>query len=155
MRNSLHSSVALLALSAMPLLGQTLGEITGRISDSTGAGVPAATITLTSIATNGVRTAVSTDAGDYTFPSVAPGIYNVKTEHPGFKTANVNNVEVQVQQTVRLDFPLQVGQVSESIEVSASATLLQAENASVGTVIENAGVRDCRSMGGPTWAWSH
>src|SRR5258707_125273 len=91
--------VAILALSAIPtLVGQTLGEITGRISDPTGAGVPGATVTLTSVATNAARTAVSTDAGDYTFPSVAPGIYNVKMEHPGFKAANTSRVEVQVQQ---------------------------------------------------------
>lgn len=136
-------SVALLALSAIPMLvGQTLGEITGRISDSTSAGVPGATITLTSVATNAVRSAVSTDAGDYTFPSVAPGVYDIKTEHPGFKIANLNHVEVQVQQTVRLDIALQVGQINESIDVSASASLLQAENASVGTVIENKGVTE-------------
>jgi hypothetical protein len=63
-------------------------------------------------------------------------IYNLKVEHPGFKTANSNNVEVQVQQSVRLDFTLQVGQVSESVEVAASADLLQAENATVGSVVE-------------------
>ena len=74
--------------------------------------------------------------GLYTFPSVPPGIYNVKVEHPGFKTTTSNNVEVQVQQTVRLDFTLQVGQVSESMEVSATAALLQSENATVGTVVE-------------------
>jgi hypothetical protein len=131
-----------MALSAIPSVGQTLGEVTGHIGDSTGASVPAANITLTNVATNGIRTTVSTDAGDYTFPSVAPGVYNLKTEHPGFKTENTKNVEVQVQQTVRLDFTLQVGQVNESIEVSAAADLLQGENASVGTVIENKGVTE-------------
>jgi hypothetical protein len=67
---------------------------------------------------------------------VPPGIYNVRVEHPGFKTTTSNNVEVQVQQSVRLDMTLQVGQVSESIEVSATAALLQSENATVGTVVE-------------------
>src|ERR1700693_4351467 len=110
---------ALVALCATPVFAQTLGEITGRVSDASGAGVPGATITLTSVATNGVRTTDTTSSGDYTFPSVAPGFYNVKTEHPGFKSATSNNVEVQVQQTVRLDIGLQVGQVSESVEVSA------------------------------------
>ncbi len=140
---SFRLSVALLALSAFaPVFGQTLGEITGRVSDSSGAGIPGANITLTNVATNGVRTTVSTDSGDYTFPSVPPGFYNMKTEHSGFKTARTSNVEVQVQQTVRLDFSLEVGQVTESVEVSAQADLLQAENASVGTVIENKGVTE-------------
>ena len=143
MKSLLCASVALLALSAVPcLLGQTLGEITGRVSDATGASVPNATVTITNVATNAIRTAASTDAGYYTFPSVAPGFYDVKTEQAGFKTANSKNVEVQVQQTVRLDFTLQVGQVAESIDVSASAELLQAENASLGTVVENQAVMD-------------
>ena len=51
-----------------------------------GAAVPATKITLTNVATNAVRTPSSTDSGDYTFPSVAPGFYNIKFEHAGFKT---------------------------------------------------------------------
>jgi hypothetical protein len=132
----------MLALSYIPAFGQTLGEITGRVTDSSAAAVPDTKITLTNIATNGVRTTISTDAGDYTFPSVPPGFYNVKVEHQGFKTYSSNKVEVQVQQTVRLDFTLQIGQISESVEVSAQASLLQAENASVGTVIENKSVAE-------------
>ena len=125
---------------AVPTFAQTFGEITGRISDATGAAVPAVTVTLTSTSTNAVRNTVSTDSGDYTFPAIPPGTYNVKTEHQGFKTANSYKVEVQVQQTVRLDFTLAIGQVSESIEVQASADQLQAENGTVGTVIENKGI---------------
>jgi hypothetical protein len=99
-------------------------------------------ITLINVATNGVRATASTNSGDYAFPAVAPGFYNLKTEHPGFKSAASNNVEVQVQQTLRLDVTLQVGQISESVEVSGTADLLQSENASVGTVIENRAVTD-------------
>ena len=132
--------VTVLFLPALPLIGQTLGEITGRVNDPSGAGVPNAALTLTNVATNAVRTSVTTESGDYTFPSVPPGIYDVRVEHPGFKAAASLGVSVQVQQTVRLDFAFQIGQVSESIEVAASADLLQAENSSVGTVIENKGV---------------
>ncbi len=134
--------VALLAMSALPVFGQTFGEITGVVSDSTGAAVPNATITLTNISTNAARTTVTTNAGDYAFPSVPPAFYNIRVEHPGFKTAESKNVEVQVQASVKLDFTLQVGQVSESVEVQASAVLLQAENAAVGTVIENASITE-------------
>src|SRR5581483_10152260 len=125
------------ATAATGLFAQTFGEITGHISDATGAAVPAAVVTLTQVSTNAVRSTASTQSGDYSLPSVPPGTYNDKVEHQGFKLAFSNNVEVQVQQTVRLDFTLQVGAVSESIEVSASATQLQQENATVGTVIEN------------------
>ena len=134
---------AMLAVTwAVPSFGQTFGEITGRISDPTGAAIPTAQISLTSTATNAVRTTLSTDSGDYTFPSVPPGTYSVKVEKTAFKSATSTDVEVQIQQTVRLDFTLQVGQVSESVEVSASAQMLQAENVSLGTVIENKGVTE-------------
>src|SRR5262249_28505341 len=78
-----------------------------------------------------------TDSGDYSFPSLAPGMYRLRTEHTGFKAAASDTVEVQVQQSVRLDITLQLGQVSDTVEVSAAAALLQAENATVGTVGEN------------------
>jgi hypothetical protein len=119
------------------MFGQTFGEITGHVSDASGASVPQATITLTNSGTSAVRTATTTDAGDYSFPSVPPGSYSVRVEHPGFKTAATNNVAVQVQQAVRLDFTLEVGELSQSVEVAATADLLQAENSTVGTVIEN------------------
>ncbi len=124
----------------LPVLGQTFGEITGRVNDPSGAGVPNAVLTLTNTSTNSVRQTDSTSAGDYSFPSVPPGTYNVKAEHPGFKVESSLNVEVQVQQTVRLDVTLQVGQVSETVEVSAAANLLQAENATLGSVISNTSI---------------
>jgi len=99
-----------------------------------------AKVFLTSVATNAVRTTVTTGSGDYTFPALEPGFYNVRVEQASFKTANSSNVQVQVQQTVRLDFTLEVGQVNERVEVSASAEMLQAENVSLGTVIGNQGV---------------
>src|SRR5260221_9007866 len=129
--------LGLLLCFGLPLLGQTLGDISGRVTDPSGAGVPPAAVTLTSTATNAVRTAETTGEGLYTFTSVPPGIYNIKVEHPGFRTVSSTNVEVQVQQSVRLDLTLQVGQVSETVEVSAQAALLQSENAPLGHVVEN------------------
>ena len=126
----------------LPVMGQTLGELTGRVSDPSGAAVAGATLTLSNVNTNAERATNSTDSGDYAFPSLPPGTYKLKTEHPGFKTSISNDIEIQVQQTVRLDLTLQVGQVNESIEVSAQADLLQAENASIGTVIENKGITE-------------
>src|SRR5665213_2432139 len=132
--------LGLLLCFGLPLLGQTLGDVSGRVNDPSGAGVPNAVVTLTNTATNAVRTAESSGEGFYTFTSVPPGVYNIKVEHPGFRTTSSTNVEVQVQQSVRLDLTLQVGQVSETVEVSATAALLQSENATVGTVIENRGI---------------
>ncbi len=130
-------SCAALVITALPGACQTLGEITGRITDASGAAVAAATVTLTNTATNAVRNTLSTEDGDYAFPSLPPGIYNIKAEHPGFRVAAANHLEVQVQQTLRQDLTLEVGQVTESVQVSASADLLQTENLAIGTVIEN------------------
>src|SRR5258708_5278030 len=127
-----------LAMSYLPLPGQTLGEITGQVTDASGALIAGAHVSITNVNTNASRTSLTTDAGVYAFPSLQPGTYNIRVEKPGFKTATSNQVEVQVQQTVRLDIALTLGQVSESIEVSGSAVQLQAENSTVGTVIENA-----------------
>jgi hypothetical protein len=132
----------LLLLSGWSLLGQTLGEITGQVGDPSGAGVPDSVVTLTNTTTNAARQTNSNGQGLYTFPSVPPGIYNLKVEHSGFKTVSSNNVEVEVQQTVRLDLTLQVGQVSDSIEVTAAADLLQSENATVGSVIETKSITE-------------
>ncbi|PWU00502.1 MAG: hypothetical protein C5B51_25025, partial [Terriglobia bacterium] len=133
---------AVLLLSGAPLLAQTLGQITGEVADASHSAVPDSTVTLTNTATNAVRQASTNDQGLYTFPSVPPGIYNMRVEHPGFKSAASNNVEVQVQQTVRLDFTLEIGQVTESVQVEATAALLQSENATVGSVIESKSIAE-------------
>jgi len=135
-------SASALLLCGLPLFSQTFGEITGRVGDASGAAVPSAVLTLTNVSTNAARTTASTETGDYTFPSVPPGTYNLRTEHPGFKSSSTNAIEVQVQQTVRLDFVLQVGQITESVQVSAAADLLQAENGTVGTVVDNKGITE-------------
>jgi len=124
-------------LSLVPAFCQTLGEITGQVTDSTGGTIPGAKITATNVNTNASREALSNDAGIYSFPSMQPGVYNMRVEKTGFKAATRANVQLEVQQNARLDFELPVGQVSESIEVSAAATLLAAENATIGTVIDN------------------
>src|SRR5690349_7335879 len=126
-----------LVVAAVRMPAQTFGQITGQIADSSGAAVPDAAITLKNVATDAVRQTVSTASGDYSFPSLPPGVYNIQAEKQGFKKSESNNVTVQVQQTVRLDLTLAVGQVTESVVVNASAVALQAENATVGTVVEN------------------
>ncbi|MCX6632155.1 MAG: carboxypeptidase-like regulatory domain-containing protein [Candidatus Solibacter sp.] len=135
MRNKL--CLVALTMGCLPLLSQTLGEITGQVTDASGALIAGAKVAITNVNTNAARSAVTTDSGVYAFPSLQPGMYNVRVEKPGFKSAASNQVEVQVQQTVRLDIALTLGQISESIEVVGTAAQLQSENSTVGTVIEN------------------
>src|SRR5258708_427715 len=87
---------------SVALMAQTLGGITGQVADPTGATVAGATITITNVATNANRTVMSNEAGVYDFPSLPPGAYSMKVEKSGFKTAISKQIEVQVQQIVRL-----------------------------------------------------
>ena len=140
MRTKLLAAVFL--FSGLSLPGQTLGEITGQVGDPSRAAMPDSLVTLTNTSTNAVRQMHSNEQGLYTFASVPPGIYTMRVEHQGFKTVTANNVEVEVQQTVRLDFTLEVGQVNESVQVEAAADLLQSSNATVGTVIESKNISE-------------
>jgi Carboxypeptidase regulatory-like domain len=136
-RISFGPAILFTILWAGSLQAQTFGEISGRVSDPSGAAVPGTSVTVTNTATNASRQTVSTEAGDFTFPSLSPGLYRVRMQHGGFKALTSDNIEVQVQQSVHFDATLQIGQVSDTVEVSANADLLQAENATVGAVVEN------------------
>src|SRR5262250_3827849 len=127
----------LFLLGVLPAIAQTEATISGVIHDPSGAVIPGVTVTVTNPATNFVRAAVSNEAGVYNFPVLQPGIYNIKVELPGFRTIEQNDVELQVQQSARIDFVLQVGEVSQTVEVEGTAALIATENATVGTVIEN------------------
>jgi hypothetical protein len=128
----------LLCATVAIALAQTDGEITGEVKDSSGASMPNASVTCTNTATNVVRSTVTNASGVYSFPDLAPGTYDVKAAASGFGTVIKTHIELQVQQTARVDFALAVGQATQSIEVSANAALLSTENATVGTVIDGA-----------------
>ena len=129
-------------MSAACLYAQTAGNISGHVTDTTGAIIPGATIVLTNVGEGTSRSTVTTGAGDYSFPDVPPGVYKIEVQHQGFKTAASSSFELQVQQSMRQDFTLQVGAVTQSVTVQATGTLLQVENATLGTVIEHAAVNE-------------
>ena len=136
MKSILSVAAAALLLQA-GLFAQTFGDISGEVRDPSAAAVSGATIKITNVATNATRTTESNDNGLYAFPALQPGNYTLHAEKAGFKSFNRTNLELQVQASVRVDVDMQVGAVSESVEVSAQSALLQTENATVGTVIEN------------------
>src|SRR5260370_28923900 len=107
MRRSLSGALVCLCLAA-PSLAQTLGTITGEVKDSTGAVMPGVSVTIVNKATNAMRTATSNGVGLFDVPALPPGTYSVKSELDGFKSAT-RDVELQVQQTVRVNFTLEVG----------------------------------------------
>lgn len=129
-------------LAAAHAIAQTFGGITGVVSDSSGSVIAGATVTATNPQTNVARTATSNEAGNYSFPSLPPGLYEVRAEQQGFQVEVHSGVELQVQQTARIDFRLNPGAVTERVEVTGGAPLLETENATVGTVIENKRIVD-------------
>ena len=118
------------------------GEITGTVTDSTGAVVAGAVITLTHPATNTQRVLRTNSSGIYDLPALPPGSYNLKVEMTGFNAQVRNDIELQVAQVARIDIALQVGNVSEVVEVAGGAPVLETENTSVGTVIENQRIQE-------------
>lgn len=137
------SLFALFLLAAALLDAQTpTGDITGSITDATGAAIAGATISATNSGTGSQRTATSNDSGVYSLPSLTPGNYSLRVETKGFKVAERRDVELQVGQVDRLDFTMEVGNTSDTIEVAGGAPVIETENASIGTVIENRRIID-------------
>jgi hypothetical protein len=99
---------------AQPTFGQTFGQITGVVTDSTGGVVANATVTVVNPQTNAARTTTTNSTGNYAFPALLPGIYDVKVEAQGFQSEVRNGVELQVQQVARLDFQVKVGSLRSS-----------------------------------------
>lgn len=125
-------------LGLLTVFGQApTGDITGTVTDSTGASISGATITLANKNTGAQRNVVSNDSGVYSLPSLPPGNYSLKVETKGFKTSERRDIELQVGQVDRIDFVMQVGNLTETVEVQGGAPVLETENATIGTVIEN------------------
>jgi hypothetical protein len=137
MRTRLFALAMLFAAMGLNVRGQTFGDISGEVRDASGGIIAGAQITLTNIDTNATRLAQSNEEGLYSFPALPPASYSIRVEKQGFKTTMRTGVLLQVQQSARIDVEMAVGQVTESVEVTASAQMLSTENATVGTVIEN------------------
>ena len=130
-------SIVLVLTSALSLYGQsTYGTVDGTVSDPSGAAISGAQVTLTNVGTQEKRTQPTGSSGLYQFVNVTPGQYRLEIQKPGFKHYTHDNVVVQVQQDTHIDAILPVGQVTESVEVTAESPLLQAETSSLGQVVE-------------------
>ncbi len=116
--------------------------VLGVVTDPTGAAVPLANVTITNNETGVVATTQAGNDGAYQIPFLLPGTYTVKVEHPGFKTLERGPVELRVNDRMRLDLKLQVGEVSDQVTVVAEAPLVEQSNADRGQVIDNRKVTD-------------
>ena len=125
-------------LAAVPARAQTpTGEISGVVVDPSGSAVPGVTITLTSAATNAVREVQTNSAGLYVIPAIPPGRYVLKAQISGFRAIERRDIDVQVGSSNRIPITLELGDLTETVEIRGGAPLVQSSNASIGTVIEN------------------
>jgi hypothetical protein len=115
---------------------QVTAAFTGKVTDSTGASVTGAKITATDADRGTQWTSVTNNDGVFNIPRVPIGTYNVKVELQGFQTATQSHIALEMNQVARLDFQLQVGSLSQSVEVTASEPLLQTQGTELGQHID-------------------
>ena len=116
--------------------------IAGNVTDESGSVVPNAVVTVTQASTGLVRKVTVSSNGEYAIPQLAPGRYEVKAEAQGFQTGVATAVNVDIAQRARLDFTLKVGMVSQQVEVSAHAEVMDTDTASLGQTIERRTIQD-------------
>ncbi len=152
-RVSLAAIVLLLGWMATPRLSAQIemGGVTGTVKDSSSASVPDAQITLTNTATSTILSTRSTSTGTYVFEAVPAGTYTLHAAHDGFETVVIDNIIVHVQQVITQDVTLPVGMTRQQVTVTASAPLLEAESAAVGTDIDSKQIVNL-PLNGRDWA---
>jgi opacity protein-like surface antigen len=126
--------------------GQTeRGSIVGTVTDEAGKAIPNATVIVTNVATKTPQTFTTNGEGIYNVPFLTPGNYEVSATAPGFSKTVVSDVVVNVASRASVNVTMRVGQISETVQVTDQAPLLQTENASVGQVITQQQLTDLPS----------
>src|SRR6266496_1036173 len=129
----------ILVFQASSAHGQALyGTILGTITDSSHAVVAGVRVTVTEAETNFRRSESSNESGFFVFSNLDPGTYRVEVEHPGFRKVVRTDIGLTTNSTIRADVELTPGEVTETIDVTAGAPLLQTDRADTGGKIEGA-----------------
>lgn len=129
-------AVAVAILPSTAWAQATRGSLVGTVTDTSNAPVPGATVTITEVSTNIVTTGVSNENGAYTFPNLKDGLYRVAGELQGFKRVVRENVQVDVNTTIRVDLRLEPGDLAETLTVTAESPALQTDRTDTGRVIQ-------------------
>jgi hypothetical protein len=128
----------LLILAAVTAGAQEFrGSLTGRITDSAGAAVVGATVSLKNVETNIANSTTTNEDGAYNFPLLQPGKYQLSVTHQGFKAAQRENIELRVADRLTFDVKLEVGAATESVQIVGSSPALETGSVSVGTVVSS------------------
>ena len=130
-----------LAFSSVPVAfaqGTDLGTIRGTVTDSTGAAIPNAKVSVIDVATNRVVEVTSSEVGEFEAPGLRSGQYRLRVMSSGFNTQEINGIVVTPGGSARADARLQVGTASEQVVVQSEAPLVQTDNPTIGSTISNA-----------------
>ena len=117
-------------------------QILGTVEDTSGAIIPGVTVTITHVATSQQRQVATGESGNYVFTNINPGTYTVRAEKQGFKTEVRSDLILQLNQKARVDMKLSVGEVTETVEVSARGVILSTDDATLGNVVEQQRITD-------------
>jgi hypothetical protein len=112
------------------------GSINGTVTDSSGASIAGATVTIRQVDTNLVRTVTTSDVGSYTVTQLAPGMYSIKVDKIGFETFQRNSITLAIDQVAKIDANLSIGSDQQTVNVSGEAPIIQTETSSVGLVVD-------------------
>src|SRR6185437_13383396 len=135
--------LGLMLVAGTRLLAQGItGTISGTVTDTTGASVSGATVTVTQVSTNTVHTLTTSENGSFTATQLPPGDYNVEVEHQGFQHFRQIGVHLTIDQTLLLTPVLPLGAVSETFDVSGAAPVIQTSDSSVGSVVESKAIQN-------------
>ena len=114
---------------------ETSSSLTGRVTDPSGATIPGAAVTARDQLRSTTWSTVTNEDGIYAFPRVPVGVYEIRIEATGFKTAVRRDVQLELNQRARVDSEMEVGSVTDRVEVTSEAPMLQTETTQVGSVV--------------------
>ena len=147
LRSHMKSLVLVLLVSGVVSAQSFQGSLRGRVTDPAGAATSGTRIVITDEATSATRTTVTNDQGEYVFTAVTPATYSVSAEAPNFKRIERKGVAVPTQTAVTADLQLELGKVSEQVNVTADAPLLETGAASTGQAIDSQKITDLPILG--------
>jgi hypothetical protein len=139
--------LSLLVVSSAAAQFLLRGTIDGLVTDETGAVIVGATVTLTDLDRNQASEATTNQSGLYSFPNLVSGNYQVSVEQAGFKTGISDLVVITTNDNIRVDIAMQIGDVTETVEVTTAAPLLQTEQTVVGQVVDQTLVEALPALG--------
>jgi hypothetical protein len=129
--------LSMLPLMVLPVLAQgTAGTIVGRALDPSGAAIVGASVLIKNLGTNETRSAITSADGQYSVPLLPPGMYGVTMTAPGFSKLYTDHIVLLVDQTVRVDGSLKLGEQTQTVEVSGESPIVQTDTSSLGGVID-------------------